>query len=176
MFKLWRWWKDGQSSEMNGKKTFITVFKLRGTCKGLDVLELSSLIDFDNQCFKDHVSDSVRWHKNCYSSYCSQRNISSSVSTDVMYTDVKVASSSNRSSRSKRNVNIDWKKVCEQTKIRGETELRKVEYETFWTTLERKCKEKGDTDMLLKVGNDFSALPALEARYHNKCHVYVYKI
>ena len=68
------------------------------------------------------------------SSYCSQHNISSSVSTDVMSTDVKVASSSNRFSRSKRNVNIVWEKVClfcEQTKIRGETELRKVEYETF---------------------------------------------
>ena len=41
------------------------------------------------------------------------------------------------STRSKRNTNIDWKKVClycEQTKYRGESELKKVEYEKFWQT------------------------------------------
>ena len=73
--------------------------------------------------------------------------------------------------RSKRNTKIDWKKVCflcEQTKYHGETQLRNVEYQKFWETLETICKEKGDTDLMLKIGRDFSALPAMEARYHIK--------
>ena len=48
--------------------------------------------------------------------------------------------------------------------------MKKVEYEKFWQTLEKKCDEKEDTDLRLKIGGDFSVLPALEARYHNKCH------
>ena len=39
----------------------------------------------------------------------------------------------------------------------------------FWQTLEKKCDGKEDTDLRLKIGGDFSVLPALEARYHNKC-------
>ena len=161
--------------KVNGKKTFIKAFQQRGSCPGLNISELSNVIDFDHGCFTAEVSDSIRRHKHCYASFTSTRNITaSSVHTDAPSTSTTNPDSCFRTHRSKRNTNIEWEKVClfcEQTKYRGETELRRVEYEKFWKTLEIKCKEKGDTDLQLKIGCDFSVLPALEARYHNKCHV-----
>ena len=44
-----------------------------------------------------------------------------------------------RCTRSKRNADIDWKKVCficEQTKFHGESKLKRVELEQFWLRLE----------------------------------------
>ena len=46
----------------------------------------------------------------------------------------------------------------------------RVEYETFWKTLNIIVKEKNDYDRRRKVGGDFSKLPALEARYHKNRH------
>ena len=158
-----------------GKQTFIKAFKQRGTCAGMDTLQLTSMVDADNCVFLDDFSAGIRWHKNCYASYTSKQNISNSfiVNTTVDSLPITLNLSESYSTRSKRNTSIDWKKVClycEQTKYRGESELKKVEYEKFWQTLEKKCDEKEDTDLRLKIGGDFSVLPALEARYHNKCH------
>ena len=76
---------------------------------------------------------------------------------------INLSESYSISTHSKRNTSIDWKKVClycEQTKYRGESVLKKVKYKTFWQTLEKKCDEKENTDLRLKIGDDFSVLPA----------------
>ena len=156
-----------------GTATFIRSFQMRGTCEGVDVLELTNAIDFNNQCFNHNVSDSIRWHRLCYSSYCSTRNIGSTICINA--DESTVGDSISRTIVDLNDIlTLTWKKVClfcEQTKYRGETELRRVEYEQFWKTLQHKCMENNDTHLLLKIGEDFSALPALEARYHHKCHV-----
>ena len=154
-----------------GKQTFIRAFQRRGSCGDVDVFHLSSMIDFDNQCFLDEFTNSVRWHKMCYASYCSERNIESSVQVDISTTAVETTGSS-RCTRSKRNP-INWKKVClfcEQTKFRGQSALKRVELEQFWLRLENVCNENRDDDLKLKVGGDFSK-PVLEARYHSRCYV-----
>ena len=68
---------------------------------------------------------------------------------------------------------IDLKKkcmFCDKTNYKGNKTLIRVEYETFWKTLDKIAKEKNDHDLRRKVGGDFSKLPALEARYHKNCH------
>ena len=68
---------------------------------------------------------------------------------------------------------IDLKKkcmFCDKTNYKGNKTLIRVEYETFWKTLDKIAKGKNDHDLRRKVGGDFSKLPALEARYHKNCH------
>ena len=43
-----------------------------------------SIIDFDNCRFVDEHTDSIRWHKQCYASYCSERNIQVAVRVQVL--------------------------------------------------------------------------------------------
>ena len=59
---------------------------------------------------------------------------------------------------------------CDKTNYKGNKTLMRVEYETFWKTLDKITKEKNDHDLRRKVGGDFSKLPVLEARYHKNCH------
>ena len=72
------------------------------------------------------------------------------------------------------NVNIDLKKVCffcEKTNHQGCTNFLRVEIPSFWETLEKRCNERKDSYLRMKIGGDFTELAALEARYQKTCHV-----
>ena len=88
-----------------GKRTFIKAFQRRGTCGNVDTLHLSSIIDFDNCRFVDEHTDSIRWHKQCYASYCSERNIH----VAVQGSSIETTSSVRTCTCSTRNADINWK-------------------------------------------------------------------
>ena len=155
-----------------GKKTFIDALIRRKYCGNYELFNLLHIIDTEKKEFKEEVTDFVRWHKDCYSSYVSKTNILH-VCSDV--TAQELTSESPSSSRVTRSTNptIDLKKVClfcSKTNYKGNKKMSQVEYETFWKTLEQRVKEKKDDDLIRKIGNDFSKLPALEARYHKECY------
>ena len=77
------------------------------------------------------------------------------------------------STRSKVCTNIDFKSVCffcEKITRKNDRKLVRVQWPNFWESLEEKCSEKEDHNLQMKIGGDFSKLPALEARYHKDCH------
>ena len=63
--------------------------------------------------FFEHIKDDIRWHKNCYSSFTSKTNFKQCTqdNSSSNKTDINCAPSSS-CTRSKINVNIDFKKVC----------------------------------------------------------------
>ena len=46
----------------------------------------------------------------------------------------------------------------------------RVEILSFWETLEKRCNERNDSYLRMKIGVDFTKLATLEARYHKTCH------
>ena len=75
--------------------------------------------------------------------------------------------------RSKINVNIDFKKVCffcEKTNHQGCRNLLRAEILSFWKTLEKRCNERNDSYLPMKIGSDFTKFEALETSYHKTCH------
>ena len=113
----------------------------------------------------------VKWHKSDYASYTSDRSISFIQSFDgnelcggvsLMYNNERFFTRATVSSV------IDSKKVClfNQKQCKNNSnKMSRVEYESFWIMLEKKCKEKNDINFIRKIGRDFSKLAALEARY-----------
>ena len=47
----------------------------------------------------------------------------------------------------------------------------RVEIPSFWETLEKRCNERKDSYLRMKIGGDFTELAALEASYQKTCHV-----
>ena len=48
--------------------------------------------------------------------------------------------------------------------------LLRVEIPSFWETLEKRCNERNDSYLRMKIGGDFMKLATLEARYYKTCH------
>ena len=159
-----------------GKSSFVKALLVRKNCGKYDKRDFVHIIDFGNHCFYDEVTNNVRWHKQCYSSYASKSNIQYFIDSETVENVCSVSTSATSTSsctRSKVDTAIDFTTVCmfcEKAKHKGNKRMIRVEYEKFWTTLESVCDKKEDNYLCLKIGGDFSKLPALEARYHKECH------
>ena len=166
---------DLKTPGTKGTESFLEALFIRRKCGEFDLNDLSNVIDINKKVFNAESIVHVRWHKNCYASYVSKRNlnfVSESTDTSISKDKADEDCSILKVTRSRSSV-IDFKKVCmfcERTNHKGDRTLIRVEYETFWVTLADVCKKKGDAKLALKVGGDFSKLPALEARYHRACH------
>ena len=57
-----------------------------------------------------------------------------------------------------------------KTNQQGCRNLLRVEIWSFWETLEKRCNERNDYYLRMKIGGDFTKLAALKARYHKTCH------
>ena len=150
-----------------GKSSFINALIKREKCGQYHISELLHMIDIESKHFYDDFTADIRWHKNCYSSFVSKRNlehIDDQESIDSCSSSLQTRSST---------PTVDLKRVClfcNKTNHKGNKSMARVEYEQFRLTLERSCKEKGDAELPLKIGGDFSKIPALEPRYHKTCY------
>ena len=170
--------KSGKLTSLGsqGKETFIRCFFQRPESKD-DSLGIKCFINREINPFQDDISSSIRWHKVCYASFTSKKNMTSALKH--MDDDVFKGQSSEDSSepsistRSKVCTNIDFKSACffcENITRENDRKLVRVQWPTFWESLEKKCSEKEDHNLRMKIGGDFSKLPTLEARYHKDCH------
>ena len=157
-----------------GKKTFIEslIIKIDRRIETTDGYE--DIVDFDNKIFFEPIKDDIRWHKNCFSSFTSKTNLKQCSQNNSLpnKTDINCAPSLS-CTRSKINVNIDFKKVCflcEKINHEGCRNLMRVEIPSFWETLEKRCNERNDSYLRMEIGGDFTKLAASEARYHKTCH------
>ena len=157
-----------------GKTSFINALTVRERCGGYNLIDLNEIIDYEQKSFKSPYEDQVRWHKECYSTYVSKSNLKHIRQEDNHDSELTSSSANNESMLTRSAIPaIDLKKkcmFCDKTNYKGNKTLIRIEYETFWKTLDKIAKEKNDHDLRRKVGGDFSKLPAMEARYHKNCH------
>lgn len=64
-----------RSPKEQGIKRFIESLVARKVCNGYSISDFSNYIDFDNKVWKNE-QEKLKWHANCYASYCSSSNIS----------------------------------------------------------------------------------------------------
>ena len=140
-----------------------------------DNLGIKCFINKETNSFQDDIYSSIRWHKVCYASFTSKKNMTSALKhmDDNVFKGQCSADSSEPSTRSKVCTNIDFKSVCffcEKITRKNDRKLVRVQWPNFLESLEEKCSEKEDHNLRMKIDGDFSKLPALEARYHKDCH------
>ena len=130
-------------------------------------------IDFQNKTF---ISCDIRWHKNCYASFVSNRNIQyfQSSSLDESKPDEENNTAETRSQSTLFDLKLKCM-FCGFKKHKKDTRLIAVQYEKVIRSIEARCNELQDDSLKRKIGYDFSKLPALEAKYHKNCYLSYFK-
>ena len=125
------------------------------------------------------IKDGIRWHRNCYSSFTSKTNLKqcSQDSSSSNKRDINCTPSSS-CTRSKIDVNMDFKKVCflcEKTNHQGCRNLLRVEIPSFWETLEKRWNERNDSYLRMNIGGGFTKLARVRGKVSQNMPCFVYK-
>ena len=161
--------KDNQRKPgEQGLSKFIYAFNVRKICNGFTKQDFSEFIDFENEIWLKE-KENVRWHKNCYASYCSSQNLS----TFQTFRNLEEGSGSSTPSTRSKTLSLDFKTkclFCKLSKRKGDTNLIRIYSDETVDKIRTRCKEINDVELLRLVAGDFSELQALEARYHKNCY------
>lgn len=153
----------GRRPKEQGTISFINALNERKYCNGFSICEFEQYIDFDKKEFKEHVKDQIKWHVSCYAAFISKQNITGGSSSNVLNVPNTRAS--------KPLINLKTNCIfCGFQKHNKVKKLVCIEYETVLQNIEKQCDLKKDTDLRLRIGGDFSKLPAFEAKYHATCY------
>ena len=141
---------------------------VREQCNGYIKQQYEEYVNFDSLTWKEEISDKVRWHVNCYASYVSPQNIkqSSFCSTDIS---MQIETIATRSQKPLINLKENCM-FCTFKKHKKESRLVEVQYDDVIKKIEEQCNTIKDEELRLRIGGDFSKLPAFEARYHPGCY------
>ena len=153
--------------------TFIAALNIRQQCNGFPKIDYVMFIDFENKVFKKIDSGhEIKWHKNCYASYISNRNLTFAQLTSTVEVPAVVVDSDSLATRSQSTLfNLKTNCMfCGYKKYRQDNRLITIQYESVLRNVEKRCMELDDFGFKRKIGGDFSRLPALEAKYHSRCY------
>ena len=64
---------------------------------------------------------------------------------------------------------------CTFKKHKKESRLVEVQYDDVIKNIEEQCNTIKDEELRLRIGGDFSKLPAFEARYHPGCYKSIFR-
>ena len=139
---------------------------------------LESFLDEGCTSIHERYQSQIKWHKSCYTSTTSKKNLSH-LKSEQEITEVEGESSSASEIQTRRSsvIDFDWKKCifCQKIYHGKDKNLINVSTFQFCQTLERTVNLKNDSYLKLHVG-DFSKLMANEAVYHKGCHANYIKI
>ena len=153
-----------------GYSTFIKAVKLRFEAGEEDLYNrLEKLLDQDSSSIADSYKSEIKWHKACYTTVTSKKNLSHL--KDVAVTGESTNSTQDVSTRRSQVSDFDWKKCifCQKCYHGKDKNLINVSTFRFCQTLEHVVHQKNDEKLKLHLG-DFSKLIANEAVYHKGCH------
>ena len=133
-----------------------------------DYRRFESFLDEGCTSIHGRYRSQIKWHKSCYTSTTSKKNLSH-LKNEQEITEVEGESSSASEIQTRRSsvIDFDWKKCifCQKIYHGKYKNLINVSTFQFCQTLERTVNLKNDSYLKLHIG-DFSKLMANEAVYH----------
>ena len=158
-----------RKASSQGIETFLSALHARQNAGDTEVAEnIDMCIENapDNKCkFKESLGD-IYWHKGCYSTYTSKSHLAR------LEIDSESIENPGPSTSKVQRKSFNWKEMCifcGKRSYKKDKNLINVATFEYCSTLERRAREKGDTELGCRVG-DFSKLIANEAKYHKGCH------
>ena len=130
-------------------------------------LKYEEFVDFESKIGKGDTSQ-IRWHQNCYATFVSKHNLNSSTEKSVLHVP-ETSMSTTRSHTELPDLKTNCF-FCEYKKHNNDTKLILILYESMLENLKKTCEERNDNDLKRTIGEDFSKLPALDAKYHGRCY------
>ena len=113
----------------------------------------------------------IKWHKTCYASYTSTRNVAYSEGAQSTTEDEGPCTSTSSHLQTRRSLTMtNWALclICQKPKCKQEWETAQILTTQVYETLMNTAHIRKDDDMIIRIlGED---LIALEAKYHKGCY------
>lgn len=160
----------GRKPKEKGIAAFIDALEQRKYCNNNYITEYKDVIDFEKRCWKEQFLDKINWHVNCYASFVSKHNIRDTKNSEThKMEDIENPSTNTRSNKPSIDLKTNCMFCCCK-KRKKESRLVLLQLDSVVKNIEKQCNIKNDEDLRLRIGGDFSKLPAFEAKYHPNCY------